>query len=435
MPVVWRWIVVVFMLIAGASAAYAVKQRFFGERVVRIAVDRDGAPDAVMLGTINDYLQAEGRRFRLRIVPTGSAAESQRLLRLKQVDLASVRADAVVAGPGLASILVLYQEAAVLLASEGSKIESWSDLNRRAIALAGGTTAADPLVQTLLRAMQVEEVLLTPLADEPLRQELQKKTVQGVAFVGPVPGSALSMLRRGTGMRDGRLTFTPVEVSGAEAFARANRRYSEVTLAPGTLRTAPPLPEEEITTVAVARHLMVRESNPGFLLNHLVHALLDAKRALSGQHPLLAQMGAPDLEADAHVRVHPGPRALFQGEERPISEIILEWIYLIPLLAGAIGTGLFGLVRWLKPRKPDPADLAVSDLIRLRREAGEARSTAEVAQVRRQLEAMVHQVERLIAARPTSAATLVTALDLADRQLAGRLAELDRIALRTGRPQ
>jgi TRAP-type uncharacterized transport system substrate-binding protein len=429
-----RWIIALFAVAALAGAGLAGWRHLFAERVLRVAIDAENGTDAALLTAISDWMQSSGKRYRFRFVVTGSAAESQRLLRARQVDLASIRADAIASGAGIASQLVLYNEAAVLIAAEGGGIAGWNSLNRRTLALAGDTTAKDPLLESLLRLAGVDEALLKPLPPDQALPALQRREAQGVAFVGPVPGPALAGLRRAGALRDSKLNLSAIELADAEELAKRDRRYAEVTIPAGSLRLNPPLPAEAISTLGVARHLMVREALPGLMINRLTHAMLDAKRALLAEHPLLAQMGAPDLEADAHVRVHKGSRVLFQGEERPIGELIMEWIYAVPLLIGLVGTGVMGVIRWLRPPKRPAGAGLVGELLALRREASKAASLAEIAGIRQKLDRLSERAEPALAAGDEAARTLLVALDLADRQVLSRRLELDRVAEITGRP-
>lgn len=430
-----RWLIVMFAVLALAAAAFVVHRQFIAERVLRVAVEQAGGTDAQLITAMNDWMQAEGRRYRFRLVVTGSAAESQRLLRARQVEMASVRADAVTPGNGISSIAMLYQEVAILLAVDGARIASWADLNRRAIAAAANTDPKDPLIQALLKLHRVDESLVVSVTPEVVRQDIQKKTLFGVVQVSPMPGNVFAGLRRTGMMRDPKIGFSVIEVADAETLAKRDRRYAEATVPAGAVRASPPLPDEALSTLGVARHLMVRDALNSYMVNRLVHAMLDAKRVLLPQHPALAQMGAPDLEADAFVKVHRGPKALYNGEEQPISEVLLEWIYLVPLVAGLFGTGLMGVWRWLRLGQPNPAEALVRDLLDVRRRAAAATSIAELSRAKQGLDALAEKVLHLAEDRGKLASTgpLLTALDLAERQIDSRRAELDRVGRITGR--
>ena len=435
MKLVWRWIIVGFALLALGAAAVALHRQFMAERVLRVAVAEADSEDARLIATLNDGLRTAGSRYRLRVLATGSEAESQRLVRLRRAELVSVRADRVDAAPGLASIAVISQEAAVLLAADGSRIGKWGDLNRRAVAALAGTDPKDPLLQALFRLTGVDESLVAPLATGLIRQEIGRKTIVGVVSVGPLTGQPLATMRRLAANGEGRGPFSVIEVEDAETLARRDRRFEEITVPAGLLRAQPVLPAEALTTLGVSRHLLARESANRYAIGRVVQALFDAKRVLLPHQPVLAQLGAPDLEADAHVRVHRGAKAVYNGEEQPIADMLIEWIYLVPLLCGLVGGGMLALFRWLRPRPADPAGALTGALLDLRREAATATSQADLQRLRQRLEPLAGEVSGLIARTPDGAGAqaALTALDLADRQIDQRSRVLDAITARTGR--
>lgn len=434
MSLVWRWIVAGCIALGLLGAVYAVHQRFFRETTVRIAVASLNGQDGQLLSSINDWLADNGRRLRLRLVETGSDAASLEQLRARKVHIASARADST-SGADIASMMVLYHEMAVLMAPEGSPVTGWRDLNRRPLGVTAGTSRNDPLLLALLKANGVDDSLMVEVAPEAVRSELQRRAILAAAFVAPVPGNNLRQLRRFGSLRDPRGALAVLEVADAETLASRDRRYSAMTIPAGVLRPNPPLPDEGTETLAVARHLMVRDAAAALMITRLSREMLEAMRALQTRHPLLGQAGAPDIAADAFVRVHKGPKALFNGEDRGVLDFALEWIYVIPLLFGALASLGVWLRRWLSPDRPGDAETLMAEALELRRTAAEAQSMQELQALRRRFEHLAGQFEsRLKTLESGDAAGVLAAFDLCDRRIDSRRAELDSIVQRTGRP-
>lgn len=433
MNLIWRRIVAGCVALGLAGAIYVAYQRHLKETVVRIAVVSTAGQDAVLLTALDRWLAENGRRITLRLVPSGSEAQSLELLRTKKVEAASARADSV-SGQGIASMMVLYREIAVLLAPQGSPVTTWRDLNRRTLGVTLGTSHQDPLLQSLLKANGVDDSLMVSVAPENVRSELQKRAILATAFVTPVPGDNLRHMRRLGSLRDARGALSVLEVPDAEALASRDKRYSAITIAAGVLRPNPPLPEEGTETLAVARHLMTREATSSLATTRLVRELLEATRALQLSHPLLSQAGAPDIEADAFVRVHAGPKALFNGEDRGLLALFLEWIYIVPLVVGGLASAGVWFHRWVSPHKVYDAEELIRSAMELRRLAASATSTAELTKLRTRFEHVVGQFESDIAtldARDCGA--VLSALNLCDRRLDTRRAELESVIQRTGK--
>lgn len=433
MKLIWRWIIAACLTLGVLGAIHAVYQRFFREHVVRIAVVSAKGQDAVLLGAINDWLTAQGRRTRLRLVESGGEPQNLDWLRSKKVEIASLRSDSI-SGQGVASMMVLYNEVAVLLAPEKSPVTSWRDLNRRPLGVTAGTSMQDPLLQALLRANGVDDSLMVTVAPENVREDMQKRAILAVAFVTPVPGNNLRQLRRFGSFRDPRGPLNLLDVPDAETLALRDKRYAATTIPTGALRPLPPLPDEATETLAAPRHLMVREGASSLATTRTLRDLLEATRALQLTHPLLAQAGAPDIAADAFVRVHKGPKSLFNGEDRGLTELVLEWIYVVPLVLGALATLGSWLYRWLLPRKSSEVEDMIAEALALRRSVTAATRIQDVMQARQQFEQLAGQVESRAVHLPQEAMSgLLSALDLCDRRIDARRAELDQIVQRTGR--
>ncbi|MCA0421999.1 MAG: hypothetical protein LCH61_01535 [Proteobacteria bacterium] len=433
MSLVWRWIVFGCVALGLAGAGHMAYQRFFREHVLVVAVAKAEGQDAALISAINQWLVEQGRRYRLRIVESGSEQASLDLLRQRKAHVASVRTDNV-SGTGLAAMLMLYSEAAVLMAPENSVVSGWRDLNRRALGVTAGTSRSDPLLQMLLKANGVDDSLLVEVPAGAVRSELQKRAILATAFVAPVPGVNLRDLRRLGSLRDARTPLTLLEVADAETLAGRDRRYHVTTIPAGALRPNPPLPDEGTETLAVARLLMVREKVASLFVSRLTRDLLDAARSLQPQHPLLAQAGAPDLETGAFVPVHPGARAYLNGEERGLVESMLEWLYVLPLLFGALASLGMWLRRWLGPPQTGDVETLMREALALRRAAGAAQSMQELQALRRQFEQLTGQLEsNLVKFGRADAGNILTAVDLCDRRIDARRLELDEVSRRTGR--
>ena len=433
MSLVWRWIMTVLIGLGLVGGGYVIYSRFIKEETVRIAVESATADDALLLGAINEWMVSQGRRYRVRTVVAGSQAAALEMLRAKKVEVASVRADAV-SGPDLSSMMVIYKELAVLMAPKSSSITSWNSLNRRAVGIPAGTSPQDPLLLALLKANGVDDSLLVPVTPESVNAELTKRTILGVAFVAPVPGASLRNLRRLGSMRDARTALNAIEVPDAEALAARDKRYSSETIPAGALRPNPPLPDEGMDTLGVARHLIVRNNVPSLVVTRMLRDFLEAARALQVQHPLLAQAGSPDIEADAFVKVHKGPRAFFNGEDRGLLEIALDWIYVVPLVFGALATLALWAYRWLSPRNITDSDELIAKALALRREAAATTNPRDFIGFRQRVDQLAGELESSLSLMdPDEASGVLTALDMCERRIIARQAELEDVVKRTGR--
>jgi len=68
----------------------------------------------------------------------------------------------------------------------------------------------------------------------------------------------------------------------------------------------------------------------------LVKAIMDARRDLLGEYPILAQMSAPDTDKDALIPVHPGAAAYFDGDEKSIFDKYGDQFFYGSMLLGSL---------------------------------------------------------------------------------------------------
>ena len=84
----------------------------------------------------------------------------------------------------------------------------------------------------------------------------------------------------------------------------------------GTLRGAPPVPSDDLTTLKVAFYLVAKKKLDNDTVTDLTQALMNARRDLLGELPIFARVRAPDAAADAYLPVYPGAAAYYNGTQQ-----------------------------------------------------------------------------------------------------------------------
>jgi TRAP-type uncharacterized transport system substrate-binding protein len=418
-----RLALVLFGLAAVAGGAYAAHAVLLKTITVRIAVASASGRDALALRALAEALTASGRRTRLQIIAAGSTEKSLAMVTGRQAELASVRADAPMPS-GVASYAVLYREAAILAAPSGSKIDSWRALKQRTLAVTGDTPPDDPLIVALLALHGASDAKRLALPADGLAEALRKNSVQAVAYVGPlaaVAGGAVPTARKAALAK--RLQQI-VGLDDAEQLAELDKRYEEAIVPAGALHSSPPLPAESVTTLAVQRHLIGRETAIAAIVYGMLRDMLEARRTAQRDFPELAQMGAPDLEKAAAVPVQADARAYFNGEERSLWDVLGDWIFIGPLLLGMLGTALVSIWRFVRAGGDDAfASEATQKLLAIGVAASRARTPEDKAALAADYDRLLDEIGPKIARAPPdpdSVAPLIAACEFAGRAVAGR---------------
>lgn len=428
-----RWILLISILALMGGLGWAAYQRMTSQVTLRVAIAESRSDDGVLLNEIGKWLTANNRRTRLQVVPLPDQAAIVTALREGKVELGSVRGDFPMPG-GLNSMAAMYREVAIFIATPQSKIEDWPQLKGRTIGLAGHTAPNDPLLQKILRARNLSDIKMIAIERDQIDDLLKKNTIQVVAQIAPLTGSTGTDMKAGRTVRRVKGDAAMLELADAEALAEADNRYEDYDVPVGGVRDAPPLPEESTSTLAVIRHLMIRSQTPSLGVQKTLIDFMDAKRAIAPDFPLARQIGSPGVDKDAAVKIHPGALSYFNGEEIKITDILIEWIYIVPLVIGGLGAVLTWLYNFFWPAEKRRAQDAMVELLVMRRDAARAKSMAdlEALETRRdQIEDLIHDEFSEGALEHKMVTALLVAAEAADRKIdymRGLLASREREA-------
>jgi TRAP-type uncharacterized transport system substrate-binding protein len=393
---------------------------YFSKRTVtvQIAVTSLEGEDAKLISALNRWMAGKNGRYRLRAVEVSSVKDGLEALARREVQFAVARTD--MAWPAtVASAMVLFREKAVIVSVPRRGITSLNQLHDKTIGVVGATSPDDEMLAAIMRSSGVTNARFIHVKIQDLAGAISRNQVQALAHVGPFVGVGLSNTRAARLLSMGSTGGpTVLGLEDAEAVAAQDRRYEAFDIPAGSLRGRPTVPDETISTLSVARHLVVNRQTSSFFLSRFVAEMLDAKRGVLSSNPISAQMDAPDVEANAAAPVHPAASAYFSDEVTSIGELITEWGYLALMLLGGIGTASVWAIHKIWPEaNAGMCNLALA-FLSLRREA--LTPDGDASELRTRHDALMAELEERIdsqtLAQADTLALLMTA-DLADRTL------------------
>ena len=106
----------------------------------------------------------------------------------------------------------------------------------------------------------------------------------------------------------------------------------------GTLRGAPPVPDDDLTTLRTALYLVANKKLGSDLVTSLTQTIMNVRRDLMVEQPIFAQITAPSTDADAYLALHPGAAAFYNGTQQSFMDEYGNWIYLTPMILGGMAT-------------------------------------------------------------------------------------------------
>jgi len=96
----------------------------------------------------------------------------------------------------------------------------------------------------------------------------------------------------------------------------------------GTLRGAPPVPDDDLTTLRTSLYLVAQKKLGTDLVTSLTQAIMRVRRDLLREQPIFAQITAPSTDQDAYLPLHPGAAAVYNSTTQSFMDEYGNWIYL-----------------------------------------------------------------------------------------------------------
>jgi TRAP-type uncharacterized transport system substrate-binding protein len=330
-----------FVLIAGV-AILAAGAGLFGYRyytrpvTLTVAVGSIDGEAAKAMSAIASRLVTINAPVRLTVIDTGTAVEAAKTFSSGKADLAVVRGDVGDLSQAQA-VVVVSHIVALVIAPPGSSIDSMTKLKGRSVGVIGGETNSrlvDVLSKEygLVRAKAFKDVTL---ADA--RRALQSKEISALLVVIPLSQKYLSLVR-GFFQQDSKTSPVLIAIDSAGAIAEAERAYESFDVPKGTLRGAPPVPDDDLTTLRTALYLVASKKLGSDLVTSLTQTIMNVRRDLLVEQPIFAQITAPSTDADAFLALHPGAAAFYNGTQQSFMDEYGNWIYLTPMILGGMAT-------------------------------------------------------------------------------------------------
>jgi hypothetical protein len=122
------------------------------------------------------------------------------------------------------------------------------------------------------------------------------------------------------------------------------------------------------------------------LSGSLVKAVFDARRDLSKEHPLLAQIAEPDKDKDAFIPIHSGAAQYFEDEQKSFFDKYGDQLFYGSMLLGMLTSMLAGLWKYMIKVGPGQEDRPLARLFALMDRVRDARDEADVTKAEQEID-------------------------------------------------
>ena len=390
----WLRIVSLLGVIALCTGGGFLAYRWYARPVtLTVAVGSMDGEAAKAMSTIASQLVTDGASIRFKVIDTGTVLESAKTFAAGNVDLAVVRGDVGDLSQAQA-IVVLAHVTVLLIAPPGSSIDSIDKLKGRTVGVIGGE-ANSKVVDVLNNTYDLarSKVVFKNLALQEARQAIQSKQVQALLVVIPLTEKYLSLVK-GFFQQGAKMLPVLIPIDSAGAIADANRAYESFDVPKGTLRGSPPVPDDDLTSLQASLYLVAKKTLRSDVATNLAQTIMKVRRELLRENPLFAQITAPSIDADAYLPVHPGALAFYNGTQQSFIDEYSNYIYIGPMILGAIASVLAAAWKFLGIGQPEVREGPLDTLYGLARRIRGVNSESELSSIEEEIDNIL-KTERL----------------------------------------
>ncbi|MDO9294461.1 TAXI family TRAP transporter solute-binding subunit [Bradyrhizobium sp.] len=341
-----------------------------------------------LISAVAARLTTSNAHVRLKVVDTNTSAKASELLAAHKADLAVVRGDT--GGLGDArSVLLLTHGVVLLMTPSTVSGDSLGDLRNTKIGVIGGPINR-PAVEALKQVYQFDraKIEFQDVAIADATAALSSGQVHALLAVVPLTEKYLAKVRQ-LFQKAGAKGSGPklIEIESAGAVANIARYYESYDIPKGTLRGAPPAPSDDLTSLRVSYFLVANKSVSAEDITDLTQSLVDVRRDLLSQYPILAQAAAPSTDANALIPIHPGAATYYNGNQQSFLDKYDDKLYYGSLLLGSLISIV--IAAWRFAGSGNGSQSMVEPLYELGNEIKGAKSEAELDKVEKRIDDML----------------------------------------------
>jgi TRAP transporter TAXI family solute receptor len=383
-----RWLRIVLVLslgILGAGAGLFGYRYFTQPTTLTIATGSlDGDVPRIM-SAIAARMASTNAPVRLKVVDKGTAQEAAKEFAAGKVDLTIARADTV--DLSLArTVLTVTHGVVLIVVPPASPIEDMDGLKGKTVGVIAGDTNRQVIAAvTKEYALESVKVNFKDLTLTEVPQAFQTRQIQALLVVMPLSEKYITMLRE-IFPRNAKAPLGLVPIESAGAIEAVSPPYKSYELPKGTLRGSPPVPDDDLTTLRVPFYLVANKNLSDDVVAGLAKSMMEARRDLAGEYPLLAQVTSPSTDKDAYVPIHPGAAAVFDGDEKTVFDKYGDQFFYGSMLLGTMMSILAAIWKFMTRDIGKPDERPSMRLYALVGKINEVKSEAELATIEQQID-------------------------------------------------
>jgi len=423
-----RWLrvtlVVGLVALAAGAALYAYRYAT-GPTTLSVAAGSVDGDAPRFMTAIASRMAAANSPVRLKVIEKPTALEAGNAFSAGDVDLAVTRVD-IGDLSGAQTVVVFGRGVVLIIAPPGSSLTSIDDLKGKTVGVVGGQIN-HKIVDVLNKEYDLDraKVQFKDLVLTDVQHAIKSRQVNALLIVMPITEKYLGLLRN-LFPRNAKSGPTLIPIESAEAIASVTKYYESYDLPKGTLQGSPAIPDDDLTTLRVPFYLVAKKKLSDDVVGSLTKAIMDARRDLIGEYPVLAQISEPDTDKDSGVDtfipIHPGASAYFDGTQKTFLDKYGDQFFYGSMLLGTLSSIFAAVWKYLMKNERGTENLPLMRLYALKDSVAKATCESELAETEQRIDEIFRgELEKH--ARGGRDAVDTGALGLTMQQLANSIAQ------------
>jgi TRAP-type uncharacterized transport system substrate-binding protein len=190
------------------------------------------------------------------------------------------------------AVVVVSHIVTLVIAPPGSPIDAMDKLKGRVVGVIGAETNSKLLDVLSKEYGLARSKVFKDVALADARHALQSGEISALLVVIPLSQKYLSLV---CGLfQEGPKTLPVlISITSAGAIAETERAYESFDVPKGTLRGAPAVPDDDLTTLRTALYLVANKKLSSDLITSLTQTIMNVRRDLLVEQPIFAQIPLP----------------------------------------------------------------------------------------------------------------------------------------------
>ncbi|NJN92046.1 MAG: TAXI family TRAP transporter solute-binding subunit [Leptolyngbyaceae cyanobacterium SL_5_14] len=353
----------------GAGDRWGVVARTRVHRLTLAAGDVNGE-SYILSKAIEQVVETYHSNIEIEVQATGGTSDNLSRLEEGEAQLATAQAD-VAAGPSARTIAVLYQDLFQLVVKENSGIEEFVQLRGTRIGLPqeGGQFRSFLEVADHY-GLGREDFEFLGENDQAASQAFQQNQVIAVFRVRAPGNQAILNLVQGY---NGRI----LPIGQAEAMRIKHPAFEPAVIPQGAYKgSPPPMPTEDLPTIAVDRTLLVSDRVNRQVVQDITATINERRQEIAEAipetsaevKPLVASIDRPTTTGGTGVPLHPGAIAFYERDEPSFVQEYADFLALLLTITLLLGSWVIQLKSWIERGKKEVADNYVTSALEAMKE-------------------------------------------------------------------